>query len=233
MNYYRLLMIIIIFSALIFVPGYQLAAAQDTEEYYEEDFEDEDLYYEDYPPINMEVWPQLQYVLEVKSPMLETGAVSRQYFGNRAIRLETIAGEEEYFLIYRFNEEGAVQFSFLENEDGKKYLKTLMSYEEFFDEFDSYDSLFFKTLPGEELAMPGYEKEGEEVFLDRKVEAWSFIDNSEGDPVKIELLIDRELRQTLKIIYGGEIVYEVTKIEVRELSSDLFNPPGDYEKVEY
>ncbi|MFW6281778.1 MAG: hypothetical protein ACOC1O_03160, partial [bacterium] len=82
----------------------------------------------------------------------------------------------------------------------------------------------------EELAPSGFEEEGKQDFLGRKVEAWSFTDNSEGDPVKINLLIDRELRQTLKIIYGGEVVYEVTKIEIKELSSDLFNPPDGYEE---
>ncbi|MFW6287489.1 MAG: hypothetical protein ACOC2J_01910, partial [bacterium] len=80
-------------------------------------------------------------------------------------------------------------------------------------------------LPGEEMAMPGYEKLGEVEYLGREVEEWVYVDTSEGEAVTIRFLIDRELRQILQMTYDGEISYNVSKIEIKDLPSDLFTVP--------
>ncbi|MFP4017297.1 MAG: hypothetical protein ACLFUI_09725, partial [Halanaerobiales bacterium] len=140
----RVMIITILVLTLLILPSYTLAIS--IEEY-------------EGPPIDLSIWPDMEYVLEIDSDIIGEGVVHRQYYSKHLIYSESITETETYVVIFRFKENGVDQTILLSDE--KQYMKNSISYGEFFETNDSYGNLITRTLPGEEMAMPGYEKLGE------------------------------------------------------------------------
>ncbi len=123
-----ILITLFVLFLLFLLPSYTLAANNyndNCDEYIEED----------YPPVDLDIWPDLQYVLEIDSSMLGEGAVHRQYYGKYAVRLETVSDEVEYNVIYKFKEDGVDETVLLNLEE--EYMVNSISYNEFFEMNDS------------------------------------------------------------------------------------------------
>ncbi len=180
---------------------------------------------------NLSIWPAQEYILEIDNAMVAEGGSHIQYYGKHKLKLETSIGEISNCVIYHFNEENLKVYIILN--DQKMYMENILSYDEFFETNDAVSSLLYNNLPGEDMAMYGAEKIGEENFLNRKVERWSFIDSSKGDTVIIDMLLDRELRQIMKMWVDEKIIFEVTKITIGNIPDEMFNPPNNFEAMSY
>jgi len=163
--------------------------------------------------------------------MMAEGATHTQYYGKHKMRLDISMEEMTNTVIYHFNENDLKQIILLPDEE--MYMESKLSYYEFFDTTDASSSLFYNNLPGEEMAMYGATKGGEEKFLNRDMEWWLFVDTSEGEEVKIEMLLDRELRQIMKMIVDGEMIFEVVNLTIGSIPDETFNPPADFEVMTY
>jgi hypothetical protein len=186
---------------------------------------------DDSVPPNLKYWPEQEYILEIQNAMLAEGASHIQYYGKHKMRLDTSIGDVSNTVIYHFNENDLTEIIILPDEE--MYMKSKLSYYEFFETSDASSSLFYNNMPGEEMAMYGANKIGEEKYLDRNMEWWLFIDDSEGEEVKIEMLLDRELRQIVKMLVDGEMIFEVVNITIGNIPEETFNPPADFEVMSY
>ncbi len=187
-------------------------------------------YLEEIKP-DLSIWPAQEYILEISNAMMAEGGTHTQYYGQHKLKLETSMGEISNAVIYHFNEDNIKEIIILPDE--KMYMESILSYEEFFETNDAGSGLLYDNLPGEEMAMYGADKIGEETFLNREVERWSFVDTSEGETVNIEMLIDRELRQFMKMWVDGELIFEVTNLTIGKIPDETFNPPEDFEVMSY
>ena len=86
-------------------------------------------------------------------------------------------------------------------------------------------------MPGQKDGDPGLIKDGEEDFLNRKVEHWYYLENESDPGGRADLLLDRELKQIVKMSIDGQVFTEAVEIEVKKLSPELFELPAGYEKV--
>jgi len=180
---------------------------------------------------DLSIWPEQEYILEINNAMMAEGGSHIQYYGKHKLKLETSMGEISNAVIYHFNEDNIKEIIILPDE--KMYMENILSYEEFFETNDAGSGLLYNNLPGEEIAMYGADKIGEETFLNRKVERYSFVDTSEGESVNIEMLLDRELRQFMKMWVDGELIFEVTDLTIGKIPDETFNPPEDFEVMSY
>ena len=180
---------------------------------------------------DLQNWPEQEYILEIQNAMLAEGASHIQYYGKHKMRLDTSIGDVSNTIIYHFNENDLTEIIILPDEE--MYMESKLSYYDFFDTSDASSSLFYNNMPGEEMAMYGATKVGEENFLNRNMEWWLFVDDSEGEEVKIEMLLDRELRQIMKMVVDGEMIFEVVNLTIGSIPDETFNPPADFEAMSY
>ena len=180
---------------------------------------------------DLSIWPEQEYILEINNAMMAEGGSHTQYYGKHKLKLETSMGEISNAVIYHFNEDNIKEIIILPDE--KMYMESILSYGEFFETNDTGSGLLYNNLPGEEMAMYGADKIGEETFLNRKVERYLFVDTSEGETVNIEMLLDRELRQFMKMWVDGELIFEVTDLTIGKIPDETFNPPEDFEVMSY
>ncbi len=75
---------------------------------------------------------------------------------------------------------------------------------------------------------PPFQKTGEEIYLNRKVERWKSSIEMDGRTLTIEYFVDRELRAILQTIYNENIASRAVKIEIGALSEDIFGLADDY-----
>ncbi len=209
----------ILLICLIFIFTFSLSCNIQAQEYLENTSPD------------LSIWPKQEYILEINNTMMAEGATHKQYYGRHKLRLDTSMGEMTNTVIYHFKEDNIKEIIILP--DQNMYMENNLNYQEFFETNDAGSSLLYDNMPGEEMAMYGANKVSEETFLERKVEKWFFIDSSEGKDVLIEMLLDRKLRQIMKMWVDEELIFEVIKITIGNIPDDMFNPPQDFEVMSY
>lgn len=175
--------------------------------------------------MNFDLWPKVEYFMESKTHIFET-TVERLYVGRRAIRIE-----EDNTVILKFKEDGVTQIILSDEENEKTYELTELSYDEFLNEYGEFASFFAEVMPGQKDGDPDLVKDGEEYFLNREVEHWYYLEDESDTGGRADLLLDRELKQVVKMSIDGQVFTEAVEIEVKKLSPELFDPPAGYERI--
>jgi hypothetical protein len=177
--------------------------------------------------VNFNHWPEVEYVMETNIHMFET-TVEKLYVGRHAIRIE-----DENTEILKFAEESVTQIILSDDQTEKTYAVNELSYDEFLNEYGEFASFFAEVMPGQKDGDPEVIKDGEEDYLNRRVEHWYYLENTSNNGGKVDFLLDRELKQILKMVIDDRIFMETTQIEVKKLSPQLFSPPADYKQVSF